>query len=413
MNHLIRLVLIAVAMHGSSSQARATETPLGDYLYPKALPPAVPARFVYDGYGYRSGSGSVRTNDNPYSTKGRDHIVDNTTTSGQGRQAGLGSSYFSAQAPSIGYFSNGANGSGSSSFGYFDCFFPQLPLFDVKPAGYPSTFTLSLNSQFECLASLLPSGPKYAFAARYYAPAVVSVDNGNLIEVVKVEVRRDGLAWADYQFGYHLGPIRFDAAETTKTFFSVPQLAATSLPPPAVEGTVVEYRNTQDFPQAPGGHFFYSSDPDEQAGVDAGQAGKFERTGRSFNAGGYVPVCRFYGSVRPGPNSHFFSATPDECAQLKSLQQTPPPSGLPQWNSEGNSFYTVAPLSDAQGQKTCLAGTQPVYRAYNNAFAANGQRNAWDSNHRFSTARSDIDPLVQSYGWRDEGIAFCTPLAAF
>ena len=58
MNSLIRLVLIAVAMHGSSGQARAAETPLGDYLYPKALPPAVPARFIYNWNGYGPGSGS-------------------------------------------------------------------------------------------------------------------------------------------------------------------------------------------------------------------------------------------------------------------------------------------------------------------------------------------------------------------
>src|SRR6185436_5083167 len=71
--------------------------------------------------------------------------------------------------------------------------------------------------------------------------------------------------------------------------------------------TVVEYRDTMDFPGSPGGHFFYSSDPAEQAAVDGGAAGAFSRTGREFVTGGSSPLCRFYGSMTPGPNSHFFT----------------------------------------------------------------------------------------------------------
>lgn len=170
--------------------------------------------------------------------------------------------------------------------------------------------------------------------------------------------------------------------------------------------TVVEYLDTADFPTSPGGHFFYSSDPAEQAAVDGGAAGKFFRTTRTFKTGGSSPVCRFYGSVAPGPNSHFFTVNPDECNQLRTLQQTPTPAGIQQWNYERIEYATTPPVV-TNGALTCPAGTAPVYRAYNNAFSPTGVKNPWDSNHRFTPVQADIAAMV-SQGWRDEGVQFCT-----
>lgn len=171
---------------------------------------------------------------------------------------------------------------------------------------------------------------------------------------------------------------------------------------------VVEYVDTIDFPGSPGGHFFYSSDPAEQAAVDAGAAGNFHRTGREFLTGGTLPVCRFYGSLTPGPNSHFFTADPAECAALKAAQITPRPPTIQQWNYERDEYLTTLPVV-VNGVRTCPAGTQPLYRAYNNAFPPTGPKNPWDSNHRFTPVLADITALV-AQGWRDEGIAFCTPV---
>ncbi|MES2933065.1 MAG: S41 family peptidase, partial [Pseudomonadota bacterium] len=165
--------------------------------------------------------------------------------------------------------------------------------------------------------------------------------------------------------------------------------------------------NVADFPQAPGGMFFYSADPAEQAAVDAGSAGAFYRTGSSFESGGKVPVCRFYGSMTPGPNSHFFSADPGECDFLKSIQQTPTPTTTPQWNFEGNGFNTTA----LTASKACPSGVTPVYRLYNNAFPGTGGKNPWDSNHRYTRFQSDINDVVNQ-GWKFEGIAFCAPYSA-
>jgi hypothetical protein len=175
--------------------------------------------------------------------------------------------------------------------------------------------------------------------------------------------------------------------------------------PPAA--TVVEYLNTADFPESPGGHYFYSSDPAEQAAVDAGAAGKFFRTTRTFKTGGSSPVCRFYGSIAPGPNSHFFTVNAEECNALKTLQRTPTPTDIQQWNYE-RIEYSTTPPTIVNNVATCPEGTVPLYRAYNNAFSPAGVKNPWDSNHRFTPNRADIDALVAQSGWRDEGLQFCT-----
>ncbi len=175
--------------------------------------------------------------------------------------------------------------------------------------------------------------------------------------------------------------------------------------------TVVEYRNTQDFPGSPGGHFFYTDDPSEQALVDSGIAGQFVRTGRTFKAGGSKRLCRFYGSTAPGPNSHYYTISDQECEWLKALQNIPTPGNVQQWNYEGLSFAEVPPQPDVDGG-FCAAGsgTVEVSRVYNNAYpAAGGPKNPWDSAHRYSVIRGDIQQMITQFGWRYEGVAFCSP----
>jgi len=170
---------------------------------------------------------------------------------------------------------------------------------------------------------------------------------------------------------------------------------------------VVEYQNTQDFPDSPGGHFFYTEDPVEVAIVDSGIAGHFMRTHRTFNAGGTKQLCRFYGSVVPGPNSHFYTLSDQECGLLKAMQKVPTPIDVQQWNYEGMRFSEVPPLMSDAGP-VCTAGTVPVYRAYNNAYPPIGPKNPWDSAHRYSADHADIQEMVAQFGWTDEGIVFCS-----
>jgi hypothetical protein len=66
------------------------------------------------------------------------------------------------------------------------------------------------------------------------------------------------------------------------------------------------------------------------------------------------------------------------------------------------------PRKNADGSFSCPQASVPVYRAYNRAFADNGAKNAWDSNHRYSTNQQDIAEVVV-LGWVDEGVAMCAP----
>ncbi|MEQ1741152.1 MAG: hypothetical protein ABL869_01435, partial [Candidatus Nitrotoga sp.] len=156
---------------------------------------------------------------------------------------------------------------------------------------------------------------------------------------------------------------------------------------------VVEFYNTNL------DNYFITADASEAAAIDGGSAGPgWIRTGNSFNSGGSTPVCRFYGSQAPGPNSHFYTLAGAECDGLKQLQATTPASQK-RWNFESLDFISTPPTNG-----TCPTGTAPVYRAYNNGFAR-----GVDSNHRISSATAAIQEVV-ARGWIDEGVVMCAPI---
>ena len=81
---------------------------------------------------------------------------------------------------------------------------------------------------------------------------------------------------------------------------------------PVPAGTAVEYYH-RGFD-----HYFVTQIADEIAALDEGRIAGWTRTGRGFAvfasaAGGANPVCRFYIPPQHG-NSHFYSASPAECA---------------------------------------------------------------------------------------------------
>lgn len=169
----------------------------------------------------------------------------------------------------------------------------------------------------------------------------------------------------------------------------------------AITGTVVEFYH------AGLDHYFITANPAEATAVDNGSAGAgWVRTGYSFPAGGSAAVCRFYGSMSPGPNSHFYTADPAECAGLKALQASTPDTQK-RWNYEGLDFSTT-PQTKVQNAPngTCGAGMQPLYRAYNNGFAR-----GVDSNHRMSRSMAAIQEVV-ARGWINEGVVGCVPESA-
>ena len=155
---------------------------------------------------------------------------------------------------------------------------------------------------------------------------------------------------------------------------------------------VIEFYNTHL------DHYFITADANEAAGIDNGDAGPgWIRTGNSFNSGGNTSVCRFYGSQSPGPNSHFYTADPGECAYLKQLQASTPATEK-RWNFESLDFVSTPPSNGA-----CPSGTVPVYRAYNDGFSS-----GIDSNHRITSSTAAIQEVV-SRGWVNEGVVMCAP----
>ncbi|MEO8345443.1 MAG: heparinase II/III family protein [Betaproteobacteria bacterium] len=177
------------------------------------------------------------------------------------------------------------------------------------------------------------------------------------------------------------------------------------LPSSARNVEVVEFYN------AGLGHYFISPNPVEIGALDSGAfGGAWKRTGESFPAwdlsgapAGTVPVCRFFGTdkyrndgSRIGANSHFYAAIPTDCEYVKTGWPSVANDGIsyPAWTLENYSFAARLPVREA-----CPAGTQPIYRTYNNG--AHG-----DPNHRYST---NADMLQIMAGWVFEGLAMCVP----
>lgn len=164
--------------------------------------------------------------------------------------------------------------------------------------------------------------------------------------------------------------------------------------------TIIEFYNSNL------DNFFITADPIEAAAIDNGGAGPgWARTGNTFKWGGSSYICRFYGSFKPGPNSHFYTVDPAECQALKSAQFPPnDPRRLTtkSWNFESLDFVSTPALTGGVNG-TCVAGTVPVYRAYNNGFSR-----GVDSNHRITTNLSAIQQVV-ARGWANEGVVMCAP----
>ena len=181
-------------------------------------------------------------------------------------------------------------------------------------------------------------------------------------------------------------------------------LLAAALAFPAFAYTVVEYYNaTLD-------HYFMTPLPAETSALDSGSVAGWTRTGLVFDAfastaaaGGAAvdPVCRFYIPPQHG-DSHFFSASPDECqAVLAKIGTDPDFSGY--FYETPAEFYIALPDTTTGA---CPSGTAPVYRLWNDRA---------DSNHRYTADLPTRDAMVaRGYvpeGYGPMGVAMCTPRA--
>ena len=114
---------------------------------------------------------------------------------------------------------------------------------------------------------------------------------------------------------------------------------------------------------------------------------------------GAVPVCRFYGVPAAGLDSHFYSASPAECAEVR--RRFP---GA--WIEETANAFGIFLPDTATGQ--CPASSVPVFRAWNGRA---------DSNHRFTTDPDTLQAMVakgytaEGYGPASMPVAMCAPPA--
>ena len=149
------------------------------------------------------------------------------------------------------------------------------------------------------------------------------------------------------------------------------------------------------------GHYFMTADPNEISGLDSGAPPGWVRTGQSFKAYaeptvGAEQVCRFFNDSFAPKSSHFYSADPNECLYLKIDFMNW------EWQFEGITMYIPTP--DLNGN--CAAGTQPVYRLYNNGMGG-------APNHRFTASMSvRVQMIAQGWiseGYGTDGVAMCAP----
>ena len=143
-------------------------------------------------------------------------------------------------------------------------------------------------------------------------------------------------------------------------------------------------------------HYFVTANPAEIAKLDASPSGGWTRTGQSFGAfaqaaGTTSRVCRMY-IPPPYGDSHFFSASPGECARVQV--------NFPMFTYEASDAFFIE-LPDAN-TGACPSGTVPAYRLWNNRA---------DSNHRYTTSlaiRSQM--LAKGYvaeGYGPNQVAMC------
>lgn len=171
---------------------------------------------------------------------------------------------------------------------------------------------------------------------------------------------------------------------------------------PAAAGMV----DAVEFYNASLDHYFVTANTAEIGKLDSGFFVGWQRTQQAFKvidpadtSPGASPVCRFYGSPAAGLDSHFYSVSPVECAEVKQKFPTA-------WLLESDNVFQAFLPNTASG--ACPANSRAVYRTWNNRT---------DSNHRYTT-----DPAIQDQmlakGYVAEGygtdpkrlVAMCAPV---
>lgn len=145
-------------------------------------------------------------------------------------------------------------------------------------------------------------------------------------------------------------------------------------------------------------HYFVSSLAPDIDALDSGRSPGWERTDEAYEvmpiASGeapdavFGPVCRFYIPPEKG-DSHFFSASIEECADVLQRSMTDP--NYTGYVYETPSAYFAALPNQVTGE--CPPETRPLYRLWNQRV---------DSNHRY-TESATIKAEMIALGYVGEG----------
>ena len=170
--------------------------------------------------------------------------------------------------------------------------------------------------------------------------------------------------------------------------------STTAVPPPTIV-TIVEFYN------AGLDHYFITANPGEISDLDSGVHKGWQRTGESFNAygpgssgrTGRRPVCRAYGNPAAGLDSHFYSASPQECvATLDNFGDD--------WLFEAAEVFEMELPDTTTG--ACAADRVPIHRLWNGRA---------DSSHRFvKTLALRAQMIARGFvpeGYGPNGVVFC------
>lgn len=249
---------------------------------------------------------------------------------------------------------------------------------------------------WQAVVSMMNSleGPK-GYTSSYQAEALETVTTpmGTFSNVLHVREQRGSGSVRDVWYAAGVGMVRWMDDEEEAL------LAAVTMP----AGTVPAVTRAIEYYDADLDHYFMTANPAEISALDAGRFPGWQRTGLSFNVvdpaadtgGTASPVCRYYGSPAYGLDTHFYSASPAECAAVR--QKWPN-----QWLLESSNVFQIFTPEIATG--SCPAGTLPIYRAWNDRT---------DTNHRYTTDER-IETMMMGRGYLPEGygnppVAMCSP----
>jgi hypothetical protein len=276
---------------------------------------------------------------------------------------------------------------------------------------YTITVTVDLPERGVCPTDFFSGQPARWYTSdrvTFLAPIRRTAIDGSEYDASPTVLERGGQPWMTYYAGYRLGFVAGESNWVAGNEAKLPELAGwpsfpnardnfelVKLPPPFVEGEVVEYFvYDKDVQGAIAGRFGYAATADEQKVFDASAA--WIRTGQSFRSGGYVAVCSVATGVALDTSTRLYSANAKECGAL-AASPVFPVVGTPIRASR------LIPAATPGIADICPAATVPLYRLFNNGFGAGK-----GIGHRFLTSNAVRQEMVRA-GWIDDGAVMCVP----